>query len=269
MLDAHCHLDDSRLALTVGAELERARTLGIHGFVVAGVNPAGWIRQEALGASCPDVFNCFGLHPWWVSAASAEEVDRGVEELRAGFATGRFGGAVAIGEMGLDWFREPHGPGRDRQKEVFRAQLAIAREYNQPVVLHVVRAHAEALELIRKEGLPEAGGMVHSFHSSAEMASAWVDAGVHVSLSASSMRRGRRLKSAIQSIPEEWILLETDCPDQALGGGDSTLHGPATLVRIRDLVAEVRGCEAGALGRAAERNARRLFRLDTRPRRMG
>ena len=170
MFDAHCHLDDSRLDATMEAEVARARAAGVRGFVVAGVDPAGWTRQEELARRIPGVVNAFGLHPWVLSESSEEEIARALDELKRGFASGRFSGAAAVGEMGLDWAREGSPEGRARQLDAFRRQLALAHAVGLPVVLHVVRAHAAAQEVVREEGLPAAGGMVHSFHASAELA---------------------------------------------------------------------------------------------------
>jgi len=263
VFDAHCHLNDPRLASTVESEVKRARSLGIRGFVVAGVDPGGWAQQEALQERFSDVVNVFGVHPWVVADSSDEEVDRAMAILRRGFAEGRFKGAAGIGEMGLDWARESKGPGRERQVRIFREQLRLARDLDLPVVLHVVQAHADALGVVRAEGLPAAGGMVHSFHASAELAREWAGLGAHLSVSASVLRGGRRVHEGVRAIPEERILLETDCPDQAPEGEEEGLHGPATLQRVRDAVAALREIEPERLGRVAERNTRRLFRLDT------
>jgi TatD DNase family protein len=215
MLDAHCHLDDPTLPANARGE---ARSAGVSGWLCAGFSPQRWAAQAAL----PDAWHAFGLHPW----------AQGSLEMLPEFLTH----AVAVGEIGLDRSR---GRLAD-QLPAFRAQLALARERDLPVILHVVRCHGKALDILRRDGVP--GGMVHGFRGPAEVLPAWLELGFYVSLGESS--------PPFPQIPAERLLLETDAP----GGG--SLDGlPLTLARV----AAARGASPGELERTVDANLRRLI----------
>ncbi len=237
MIDAHSHLDHMPVGER-GSALERARSAGIIALVVAGVDPPGWSVQRALVA--PGVHHAFGLHPW-VVAADPDGADACVDQLAVVLARAA-PEAVALGEIGLDRLRGP----LDAQKPSFRRQLALARERDLPVVLHVVRAHGHALEILRADGLPAAGGMVHGYGGSAESARTCLALGLHLSFGARASRRG---DAALRIVPRDRLLIETDGPD------------PSTLPAVAARVAELRGESPAEVSGYTALNARRLFRL--------
>ncbi len=212
MLDAHCHLDDPL------ADRGEARRAGVEGWLCAGYSPERWPSQALI----PDAWHAFGMHPW---------AEGSLETLPA-----FLDGAVAVGEIGLDRTR------RDlpRQEALFRAQLTLARERHLPVVLHVVRCHGKALDIIRRDGSP--GGMLHGFRGPAEVLPAWLELGFHISLGEHS--------PPFPQISEDRLLLETDGPS-----GGSLAGLPATVTRI----AAARGVSPSHLERVADANLRRLI----------
>lgn len=214
MLDAHCHLDDP--ALPENARLQ-ARQAGVDGWLCAGYSPERWPVQAEIA----DAWHAFGLHPW--ASGSLESLPGFLRD------------AVAVGEIGLDRARAPLAP----QLEPFRAQLALARERRLPVILHVVRAHGKALEILRADGVGQ--GMLHGFRGPAEVLPAWLELGFYVSL-------GERSPHFPQ-IPDHRLLLETDAPTGSLAGLPRTLKRMATA----------RGVSPSHLERVVDANLRRLI----------
>lgn len=235
MLDAHCHLDDPRLE--AAEALRRAAEAGVTGAVIAGYGPERWPVQARLVREHRNLWACYGVHPWRLGDA---------EDL-VGQLEGWLDQGVGVGEIGLD--RACKVP-MEAQRRAFRRQLALARERNLPVVLHVVRAHGEVLATLREEGLPAAGGMVHGFTGPREVAREYLGLGLHLSF-------GRRLPEAALEIPGDRLLVETDCPDGAP-------EGPAALVRYAEALAAARAEPAGTLSARSETNLRRLFKLEER-----
>lgn len=234
MLDAHCHLDDPRIE--ADEALARAAAVGVVGAVIAGYGPERWPVQRRLVREHRNLWACYGVHPWRLDdLRQVDELEPWLDE------------AVGLGELGLDRVR---GADRALQRKAFARQLALARERNLPVVLHVVRAHGEVLQTLRKEGLPAAGGMVHGFAGSPEVAREYLDLGLHLSF-------GRRLSEAAAHVPGDRLLVETDCPDGAP-------EGPAALVRHAEALAAARAEPAGALLQRSADNLCRLFRLEER-----
>lgn len=244
-LDAHCHLEDPRL--DAADALARAREAGVTGAILAGFGPERWPAQAALARSSPGLWTCHGLHPWRL--VQGGEPARLLDEL-ADFLDRADPAPVGLGELGLD--RSPRMPPDSWpvQVEVFRAQLALARERDLPVVLHLVRADGAAWDLLRRDGLPRAGGMIHGFSGSVEMARNWLALGLHLSFGRLLGRAGR----AVVEVPGERLLVETDAPDGAP-------EGPSALPRLARPLAALRGEEAGTLLARSEKNLRRLFRL--------
>ncbi len=208
----------------------------MRGFVSVGTGPDGWRRQRAL--SEPDVWQAFGLHPWWVDAGWETAV-----------AALDLSGAVAVGEIGLDRKR----PGFDLQERAYRAQLELARQHRLPVVLHVVKAFdALGAEL---DGLQ---GVLHSYSGSREQLKTHLKRGFYVSFSTGCLRGGDKVEKSIRAVPGDRLLVETDSPDQDPDGGRNE---PSKVVRVVEFVARVRGEDPAELGRVTGENARRLFGL--------
>jgi TatD DNase family protein len=254
VIDAHCHLDFPAFDEDREACMARARDLGIRGYVVAGVRPDGWGAQQQLERRCPEARAAFGLHPWHVAAMPDDGLALALDAL------GRWA-RFAVGETGLDHGRRCPVDSFPRQERAFRAQLALARNRDLPVILHVVRAHDRVLEILRRDGLPGAGGMVHSYSGSAEQVRAYADLGLCVSFSG-GLSRGRPSKAAAiaRAVPQHLLLVETDCPDQPPTERQPCERNlPEWLLDVIATVAQLRGQQPEEVAALTARNARRLF----------
>lgn len=255
MLDAHNHLD--RCPQPAQA-LARARRAGVHAQVLAGVDPQGWVAQATLARE-PDLWACFGIHPWTAAAARDEEEPALLAALEAALGGGLGVAPVGLGELGLDRGRQVGAESLPRQERLFRAQLAIARERDLPLMLHVVRAHDRALAILRRDGLPAAGGMVHSASTPSDQVPSWLALGLHLSF-AGGVTHYEKVRAAAARVPLDRLLAETDAPDQAPAGRDPP-NEPAFLPDVVAALAEVHGLPPERLAAQVEANARRLFRL--------
>ena len=256
MLDAHLHAE--RMELPDQA-LSRARQVGITAFVVPSVGPESWQAISELEQRHLDVHAAYGIHPW--SAALLEDTQR-VDALGALRRWLKSHPHIALGEMGLDhhpsFAPETHLP----QEKCFVAQLAMAHVLVKPIVLHCVRAHGRCLDILRDMGVPEAGGMVHSFTGSIEVAERYLKMGLHLSFSGNlTKNHHKRSRAAAAALPIERILLETDSPDQTPIGRGNIPNEPAFLPDIVKALADLRGADPLDVAVQTEQNARRLFQL--------
>ena len=262
MFDAHCHLDFPVFDATREVVLERAMALGVEGFLVAGVEPTGWERQHALGQRFDSLHLAYGLHPWTVAGMSQAEVSLALDSLGTALE-GRDGVfPVALGETGLDRSRRVAKESLPVQERAFRLQLSLARALDLPVVLHIVRSHGRALDIVRQDGLPRAGGLVHAFSASAEVAHAWVRVGAHISFSTALARRGaKRARAAASIVPLERVLIESDAPDQSPFPDSDLPNEPANLPYALRALASLRQESEAEIAERTTLNARALFKV--------
>lgn len=256
--DGHCHLADPRWSEALPGLLEQARRASIVGWVQGGVDPADWERQLLLSRKEKGLITCFGLHPWWIAGASASQLEVGWTRL-----TEMAPSAQAIGETGLDRARERGKLATySEQKRLFGAQLELAKRLEKPLVLHVVRAHDEALKILEGLGPFPRAGIVHAFSESREIAKRYLDLGFSLSFGAEATRANESLGETLRFIPRDRLIVETDAPDQApfVGGQRrSGLNEPSFLLEMARAVGHIRGEQAERLLTESTRNIKRIF----------
>ena len=257
LFDAHCHLQDDRLAGSLPGVLERARAAQVHGFASAGSSEADWARLRDLDV--PGLVRGYGLHPWYVGARSPgwlQVLGTFLEE------PGTF-----VGEVGLDHLL------RDRdeaaQARVLREQVDLARSLGRPLVLHAVRALEPVEAILQDLGPLPDGFLCHAFRGPVDRIPSLVRLGGHFSIAATVLRtRNRKVRDAAAAVPLERLLLETDSPDLPpddardlrVGPDGRILNEPSLLQRVLACVASLRGLEPELLARATTRNAGRFYR---------
>ena len=209
MIDTHCHLDAPAFDADREAVLARARAAGVTDVVVPAVEPGGWERLLAFGASHPGVHAALGIHPQALPGMDPADDDRHLADLEALLARG---GAVAVGECGLDGPSVGEGAPLDRQRAVLRGHLAIARRLGLPVLLHSLRAHDAMLEELERDGVPS-GGVLHSFSGSAEQVPPFAALGLHFSFAGPVTYEGaRKPVAAARAVPAGPAAPRDRCP---------------------------------------------------------
>ena len=251
LVDSHCHLDAAEFAQDRDAVVARARAAGVVQQVVPATHAEGWPGLRAVCASDAGLFPAYGLHPVFLSQHRPAHL----EELRTWLQRER---PVAVGECGLDHFIE--GLDHDAQLECFEAQLRLARDFELPVIVHARRAVDAVSAAIRRVG--GLRGVVHSFSGSQQQARQLWRLGFMLGLGGPvTYQRAQRLRRLAATMPIEYLLLETDAPDQP----DACIRGernePARLAVVRDAIAELRGESPETVAAATTANARRLFHL--------
>jgi TatD DNase family protein len=254
LIDTHTHLDFPDFDADRDALLARCRALGVEKLVVLGVYQANWQRLWDLVRGEAGLYAAFGLHPIYLDRHRPEHLT----ELRSWLE--RLAGhekLCALGEFGLDWFVE--GLDRERQQALFEAQLELGREFELPVLLHVRRAHAQAIATLKRYRLPRAG-IVHAFSGSLEEAKEYLKLGFRLGLGgAATWPQANRLRKVVAQLPLEGIVLETDAPDMAPSMHANQRNSPEYLPEICSVLAELRDITAEELATASSRNARELF----------
>ncbi|MGI6308186.1 MAG: TatD family hydrolase [Dethiobacteria bacterium] len=251
LVDSHAHLDFKIFNRDRDAVIQRAESYGLKLVINVGFNMPSSREAVALSEKYSLIYAAVGVHPH----DAANVPDDYLAEMRE---MAQHPKVVALGEMGLDYYRD-RSP-RWQQWAVFSQQLRLAREVNLPVVIHSRNAHPETMSLLKEEGLPEAGGVMHCFSGDLELAEQMMEMGLYISIAGPvTYPRNNVLKQVAASIPAERLLVETDAPFLPPGPWRGKRNEPAYTAFTVEKIAELRGTTAENLGRICLENARRLF----------
>ncbi|GAA3919756.1 TatD family hydrolase [Luteimonas lutimaris] len=251
LVDSHCHLDAAEFDRDRDQVIARARDAGVARQVIPATVAAGWPKLRGLCAGGDGLFPAYGLHPMFLEEHRPEHL----AQLRDWIERER---PVAIGECGLDYFVD--GLDHDAQQDYFDGQLALAREYALPVIVHARRAVDAVIAAIRRTG--GLRGVVHSWSGSRQQAEQLWDLGFMLGIGGPvTYERARRLRGLVADMPLEHLLLETDAPDQPDSGIRGERNEPARLRAVCEVVAGLRGIAPDELAAATAANAGRLFGL--------
>ncbi|HBN52944.1 MAG TPA: DNAase [Stenotrophomonas sp.] len=255
LVDSHCHLDAPEFDGDRDAMVARAKAAGVAAMVVPAITAASWPGLRQACASDSALHPAYGLHPMFLGEHRPEHLD----ELRDWLERER---PCAVGECGLDFFVE--GLDADAQRRYFDAQLQLAREFGLPVIVHARRAVEEVIHTLRRIG--GLRGVVHSFSGSPEQARQLWDMGFLLGLGGPvTYPRANRLRALAATMPLEFLLLETDAPDQPDAGIRGQRNEPARLPAIAAAIAGLRGQPVEEVAAQTTANARRLFGLPASP----
>lgn len=260
MFDAHCHLDFEAFDADREEIIARARAEGVRGLIIAGYDR----ERRSLAADLakrPGIFATAGLHPWAVAARDRawvlEELRRLRDDLEASPQSW-----CGLGELGLDFHRVQDREGRELQEFAFVEQLRIARELDLPLVIHAVKAHSSVYEILRREGMPAAGGMMHGYSGSARQVGLFLMLNLDISIGTPVTfdHRGK-IEAVIAATPGDRLLIETDAPDRAPEPYRGSRNEIKYLRLVVEAAARAKGVSTDELARRSEANARRRFRL--------
>jgi TatD DNase family protein len=256
LVDSHAHLDFEDYQADLPAVVERARAAGVERVVLIGLwrAPGSFGNALELATREPGYFAAtVGIHPH-ECARVPEEDWRAMEEAA------RDPRVVAVGETGLD-FHYDHSP-REVQEASFRRSLRAAAAAGKPVVVHVREADDACLRVLREEGVPAAGGIIHCFTGDWPRARAYLDLGLFISVAGVvTFKAAEDLREAVRNVPRDRLLVETDCPFLAPLPHRGKRNEPAYVARTAEKVAELWGASVDEVGEVTTANARRVFRL--------
>jgi TatD DNase family protein len=259
VIDSHCHLDFADYGPDRQQVLNRARAAGIVTMICIGSGrDIGSARSAvALAAEERDVFATVGIHPHDVGHMSEGDWDELGQLARAPRVVG-------IGETGLDYYYD-HSP-REAQQAAFRRFLQMCHAARQPVVCHIRDAHADAAAILREEGVPAAGGVIHCFTGGPDDARAYLELGLHLSFSGIlTFKKADDIRAAAALAPVDRLLVETDAPYLAPIPHRGKRNEPAFVLETLKQLAAIKGLTTEGMAEATTRNTRRLFALSGEP----
>ena len=252
LFDSHAHLDDPRFDADREVLIASLATGGVSHVLIPGSSLESSRVALDLARKNPNFYCAVGVHPGEIESMKMETLD-----LLAELASDPK--CVAIGEIGLD-FHYGAPEMRDTQRYWFLQQLHLAYELNLPVIVHDREAHKECFDAVKKIGVR---GVFHCFSSSAEMAMELVKIGFYCSFTGVVTYQGaRRAIQAIERLPVERILIETDSPYLAPIPRQKERNDPRNVIAVAQKIAEIKGLSVEEVIRITAENAARLFKID-------
>lgn len=251
IIDTHCHLDIDAFDPDRDEVLHNARHAGVIAQIIPAIEASGWERLLELCGGHQDLYPALGLHPVFLQ----QHTQADIEQLAAIVQTVQ---PVAIGEIGLDFAVK--SVDRDRQRQLFEAQLVIAKTAQLPVIIHARKSHDEVIKLLRKHHI--SGGSIHAFSGSLQQGMHYAEMGFKLGFGGMlTFERSRKLRQLAHELPAEALLLETDAPDMTVASHRGERNSPQYLPQVLAALAGARDESIEAVARYTTNNARAIFHL--------
>ncbi len=255
-VDSHCHLDFPELASRLDEVLARMRDNRVERALCVSVTLEDFPRVLALAEAHPQLYASVGVHP---DHREAREPD--VDTLIALAAHPRI---IAIGETGLDYYRTEGDPAvlNGWQRERFRVHVRAARATCKPLIVHTRSASDDTIAILREEGADAAGGVMHCFTETWEVARAALDLGFYISLSGIvTFRNAEALREVARQVPLDRLLIETDSPYLAPVPHRGKPNEPGFVRHVGEFLAALRGVEPERFAELTTENFDRCFKI--------
>lgn len=249
-VDSHCHLNFPDFADRLPDIYRHMQDNQVSHALCISVDLESYPQVLAIAESRDNLYASVGVHPDHEHCAEPS-----VEQLVTLAAHPK---VVGIGETGMDYYRTP-GP-LAWQQERFRTHIRAARATGKPLIIHTRAASADTLSIMREEKAEEAGGVMHCFTESMDVARAAMDLGFYISFSGIvTFKNARELKDVARTVPLERMLIETDAPYLAPVPHRGKTNEPGYVRHVAEEIALLKGVGVEEVGEATSRNFRRLF----------
>jgi len=250
-IDSHCHIDFPDFSEGVVPLLANMEAAQVSHALCVSVSLENFPRVLALAEAHDNLYASVGVHP-----DHDDGREPGVEELVGLAAHPR---VVAIGETGLDYYRLKRED-VDWQRARFRTHIRAARAAGKPLIIHTRSAAEDTLAIMAEEGAAAAGGVMHCFTESWEVAEAAMAMGFYISLSGIvSFKSARDLKEVARRVPLQRLLIETDAPYLAPVPHRGRRNEPAYVRHVAEEIAALKGVALEDVAAASSRNFFQLF----------
>ncbi len=252
LIDTHAHIYGREYTSDFQQMLNRANEAGVKSIIAVGADMESSVAACEMAAAHDHIYCSVGIHPHDASRVN----DKCYEIITDLVAKNEK--VVAIGEIGLDFFRD-HSP-RDIQEKVFRRFIRMARELSLPIIIHDRDAHELTINILKEERAAEVGGVLHCFSGDLCMARECTSMGFYISIPGTiTFPNNESLREVVRGIKTENLLLETDSPYLSPVPHRGKRNEPANVRIVAEKVAELKGLSLEDICRITSLNAERLF----------
>jgi len=253
LVDSHCHLDFPELVADLPAVLEKMQENNVGAALCVSVTLEDFPKVLALAEQHDNLYASVGVHPDYPDLREPT-VDELVE-------LAQHPKVVAIGETGLDYYRLTGD--LEWQRERFRVHIRAARQSRKPLIIHTRSASADTLRLMREEQADEAGGVMHCFTETWEVAQGALDLGFYISFSGIvTFKNAKDLKEVARKVPLDRLLVETDSPYLAPVPYRGKTNQPGWVKHVAEEVARLQERSFGEIASKTTENFYKLFNIN-------
>jgi TatD DNase family protein len=254
LIDTHAHLDMACFDPDRAQVIAQARSSGVYSIVVVGIDLPSVRSLLSLARSYTNLLPSVGIHP-------QESKDVTEQDLATLTELAETPGVVAIGEIGLDYYRD-YCP-RGKQLTVFRYQLELAARLQLPVLLHCREAEIDFIPTLKiwlTNNQVERPGLIHCFSGSLQCAHTYLNLGFRLGLGGYlSYPSSKVLREVVKEIPLESLVLETDCPFLPPQSHRGLRNEPAYVLEIAATLARIKGVDVAEVAKITTETARSVF----------
>ena len=252
IFDSHAHYDDESFNEDREDVIKEIRENGVINVLNCGASMEGARDSFKLANKYDFFYAAVGIHP----ENAYELTEENYEEIKEMTKNPK---VRAIGEIGLDYYWEENPP-REKQKEVFRKQMELAKELNMPVVIHDRDAHGDTLEIMKE--FPEVKGVVHCFSGSVEFACECLKLGYYIGFTGVvTFKNSKKIVEVAKEVPLERMLVETDAPYMAPTPNRGKRNRSDYIKFIIEKIAEVKELSVEEVSNATIENAKNLLKI--------
>lgn len=253
IFETHAHYDDDRFSEDQDETIEKVLSSGISTIINVGASISSTKTTIELAKKYPQIYAAVGVHPSEIADLN-EETFAWLKEQTS------YEKAVAVGEIGLDYYWDKEPEVQEQQRYWFRRQLELAKECKLPVIIHSRDAAEDTMEIMKEAHAMEIPGVIHCYSYSPEIAMEYVKMGYYIGVGGVvTFKNAKKLVQTVAQIPLEHLLLETDCPYMAPEPHRGERNDSSYLPSVAQKIAEIRGITAEEVIRTARENAYRLF----------
>lgn len=251
IFDVHTHMQDRRYPNGHGEVIKRALDNSVVKIMSCGLYESDWDSVLNMSDEFSCIYPALGIHPWFVQARSSNWLDILEEKLLKSDAS--------VGEIGIDNMVNKSDQEKREQEKVFVEQLKLAKRLNRAVNIHCRSAWGRLTEILDRVGLPDRGGVIHSYSGSSEMVKVLEKKGAYISFSGSVTKtNNKKVRKSLLAVSDDKLLMETDSPDITPAG----IHGlnePGYILETLKTISELKGKPESEIADITYRNSLKLF----------
>ena len=256
IIDTHIHLDDERYREDLDDVLERAKQGGVERYIIPGADITTLERAVALAEQYESIYFSVGIHPYDKEQYDEAALERYINHPKC----------VAVGECGLDYFRlegsdDEIADEKAVQKEIFVAQIALAKRYKKPLIIHIRNASHDSKVILQEHNAGKVGGVLHCYNADDELLSLANENFYFGIGGVLTFKNAKKLVNVLSKIPLEKLIIETDGPYLTPHPHRGERNEPVYTTLVRDKMAELLEKNSEFIEDLTTKNAQKLFHI--------